>query len=96
MNSTTEDFSALPRTDKIKAFRKKAQEMQTRRNGRQTSQVLSVARKMGKEEQVKMRVQFAMVQNIDDEQCRLWERVLEDNKIVGKKGETIMAIMRDV
>lgn len=76
-------------------FRKRAQEMQIRRNGRDTKQVLAVARKIGKEEQLKMRVEFAMVQGLDQEQCALWERVLEGNRIVGKKGETIMAIMKD-
>lgn len=76
-------------------FRKRAQEMQTRRAGRDTNHVLAVARKMGKEEQLKMRVTFAAVQNLDQEQCMLWERVLEDCPIIGKKGETVMAIMKD-
>ena len=68
--------------------------MQARRNGRKSNEVIGVARKLGKEFQLKMRIEFAMVQDLDDEQCRLWERVLEDIKVVGKKGETIMAIMR--
>lgn len=88
-----EDFSALPRKEKLAMFRKRAQQMQACRQARETNHVIGVARKMGKEDQLKMRVQFASISEIDAEQCRLWKRVLQDSQLVSKKGETIMAVM---
>lgn len=90
-----EDFSALPRKEKLRLFRLKAQQMQACRQARETNHVIGVARKMGKEDQLKMRVQFASISEIDKEQCRLWKQVLEDSRLVSKKGETIMTVMEN-
>lgn len=76
-------------------FRAKAQQMQACRQARETNHVIGVARKMGKEDQLKLRVEFAVINQIDGEQCRLWKRVLEDSQLVSKKGETIMAVMEN-
>lgn len=90
-----EAFSDLPRKEKLRVFRLKAQQMQACRQARETNHVIGVARKMGKEDQLKMRVQFASISEIDAEQCRLWKRVLGDAQLVSKKGETIMAVMEN-
>lgn len=90
-----EGFSDLPRKEKLRVFRIKAQQMQACRQARETNHVIGVARKMGKEDQLKMRVQFACINEIDKEQCDLWKRVLEDSRLVSKKGETIMTVMEN-
>lgn len=88
--SSTSDASECAK-DRRYQFRLRAQRMQARKNGQTTQHVINVARKMGKEDQLKQRVHFAMVKDLDEEQCRLWKMVLEDQPIVGK-GDTMMAI----
>lgn len=88
-----EDFSALSRKEKVALFRKRNQELQTRRSAWEAKQILNVARKIGKDDALKMRIKYAMVQDLDAEQCRLWKMVLADCKTVTTKGETVMAVM---
>jgi len=78
-------------TDKRKIFRRRAQQMLARKNGQATQQVINVARKMGKGDQLKQRVHFTVVQDLDQEQSELWKRVLEDQPLC-HKGETMMAV----
>lgn len=84
-------ISSYDAKDRRYHFRRRAQQMQARKNGQATQHVINVARKMGKDDQLKQRVHFAMVRDLDQEQCKLWQRVLEEQPIV-HKGETMMAI----
>lgn len=87
MNSTTTDFSALDRKEKLKEFRRRRNEMLVNKEGRKADEAFRIARKIGKEKQLRDQVKFPciyQVMNSQGEQA-LWKQVIDEmNRAEGR------------
>jgi hypothetical protein len=75
-----EDFSTLDRKQKIKEFRRRANEMQVVKNGRLADQAFQLARKLGREQVLQREINSpAMYRRIDSrDETALWAQVVSE------------------
>lgn len=98
MNSTTTDFSALDRKEKLKEFRRRRNEMLVAKEGRKADKAFQIARKIGKEKELQEQVKFPciyQVMNSRREQI-LWKQVIDEmNRAEGRSNNAARMTMLD-
>lgn len=76
-----EAFSKLSRKDKVKLFRKRAEEMQCRKDGQIVEQCMRVANKAGKLGSMEKYVEAPVViRTITFDEMRLWDQVVNESE----------------
>lgn len=80
MNSTTTDFSALDRKEKLKEFRRRRNVMLMNKEGRKADEAFRVARKIGKEKQLKEQVKYPCIYQVMGSAVEqaLWKEVIDE------------------
>jgi hypothetical protein len=74
------DFSALDRKEKVKEFRKRANQMQVFKEGRRADKAYQLARKMGKEKALQKQIDAPQMyrQIKTPHETALWAQVVEE------------------
>jgi hypothetical protein len=81
-----EDFSALPRKEKLKEYRRRAKEVQCRKEGHTIEGYMHCAKKMGKLDAMEKHLDNSIYHEITREEGKLWDQVVQEMIEVGGRG----------
>lgn len=81
-----EAFSALPRKEKVKEFRRRAQQVQCRKESGQIEGYMQIAKKLGKLDSMEKHLEDSIYHSVTHSESKLWDEVVRDMSTAGSMG----------